>query len=147
MKRRDMLKCGVAGGAGAVLSGGPLAAGWRSGETDAAVFDQPSPRTTPFIDPLPLPARPNPVPAFLPDFAKYPAGFFTGFPSQHAKDIVDHVFALRDPGFSVGRPDFQDRPATMWYHDHLLDFTGPNVHRERIVRAVRSVLPPETATA
>jgi FtsP/CotA-like multicopper oxidase with cupredoxin domain len=246
-----MLKWGVAGGAGAAFSGSLLAAGWRSGRADAAVFDQPSPRTTPFVDPLPLPPPPNPVPYFLPDFTKYPTGPFAGFPSQHAKDIIDnrtqfyrlveeevfcqlhselpptqvwryrdatvpaaasafalgptfkqyvnerpvnvapapgsafcvrmdnelpaadahlgfgvprttthvhgghhearsdgfpgaiegfdpliergqqfdYVFGLRDPGFSVGRPDFQDRPATLWYHDHLLDFTGPNVYR------------------
>jgi FtsP/CotA-like multicopper oxidase with cupredoxin domain len=39
----------------------------------------------------------------------------------------DYVFPLRDPGFSDGAPDRTERPSTMWYHDHLFDFTGPNV--------------------
>lgn len=41
----------------------------------------------------------------------------------------DHIFPMRDPGFSHGRPDDTERPATQWYHDHFFDFTGPNVVR------------------
>ena len=41
----------------------------------------------------------------------------------------DYAYPLLDPGFSTGRPDATDRPSTMWYHDHFLDFTGPNVYR------------------
>ncbi len=41
----------------------------------------------------------------------------------------DYCYPLLDPGFSTGEPDASDRPSTMWYHDHLLDFTGPNVYR------------------
>jgi FtsP/CotA-like multicopper oxidase with cupredoxin domain len=32
-------------------------------------------------------------------------------------------------GFGAGRPDVGERPSTLWYHDHLLDFTGPNNYR------------------
>jgi FtsP/CotA-like multicopper oxidase with cupredoxin domain len=49
----------------------------------------------------------------------------------------DYCFAMRDTGFSHGDPDDPskdqsragERPSLMWYHDHLLDFTGPNVYR------------------
>lgn len=41
----------------------------------------------------------------------------------------DYSYPLLDPGFSTGEADASDRPSTMWYHDHLLDFTGPNVYR------------------
>jgi FtsP/CotA-like multicopper oxidase with cupredoxin domain len=41
----------------------------------------------------------------------------------------DYCYPLLDPGFSTNEPDATDRPATMWYHDHILDFTGPNVYR------------------
>jgi FtsP/CotA-like multicopper oxidase with cupredoxin domain len=41
----------------------------------------------------------------------------------------DYCYPLLDSGFSIGAPDATDRPATLWYHDHLLDFTGPNVYR------------------
>ena len=40
----------------------------------------------------------------------------------------DYGHALLDPGFSHGMPDATDRPATMWYHDHFLDFTAQNVY-------------------
>jgi FtsP/CotA-like multicopper oxidase with cupredoxin domain len=41
----------------------------------------------------------------------------------------DYIFPLLDPGFRDGAPDPTERPSTMWYHDHLFDFTGPNVVR------------------
>jgi len=41
----------------------------------------------------------------------------------------DYCYPLLDPGFSTGEPDVTDRPSTLWYHDHLLDFTGANVYR------------------
>ena len=44
-------------------------------------------------------------------------------------ETFDYCYPLLDPGFSTGEPDATDRPATMWYHDHLLDFTGANVYR------------------
>jgi FtsP/CotA-like multicopper oxidase with cupredoxin domain len=32
-------------------------------------------------------------------------------------------------GFGSGQPDPSERGSTLWYHDHLLDFTGPNNYR------------------
>jgi FtsP/CotA-like multicopper oxidase with cupredoxin domain len=40
----------------------------------------------------------------------------------------DYCQPLKDPGFSFGAPDPGERPSTLWYHDHFLDFTGPNVY-------------------
>lgn len=50
-------------------------------------------------------------------------------PVMHPGEAYDYCYPLLDPGFSTGEPDATDRSATMWYHDHLLDFTGPNVYR------------------
>jgi FtsP/CotA-like multicopper oxidase with cupredoxin domain len=41
----------------------------------------------------------------------------------------DHAYPFADPGFSTGEADPHERPSFLWYHDHLLDFTGPNVYR------------------
>ena len=32
-------------------------------------------------------------------------------------------------GRSSESPDETERPSTQWYHDHLLDVTGPNAYR------------------
>jgi FtsP/CotA-like multicopper oxidase with cupredoxin domain len=48
-----------------------------------------------------------------------------GEPPEH----YDYVLPMLDPGFSEGRPQVTERPSTMWYHDHLFDFTGANVVR------------------
>jgi FtsP/CotA-like multicopper oxidase with cupredoxin domain len=36
---------------------------------------------------------------------------------------------LRDVGFSDGPQTEDERPSYLWFHDHILDFTGPNVYR------------------
>ena len=42
----------------------------------------------------------------------------------------DYTYPLLDTGFfSEGAGDKTERPSTMWYHDHILDFTAPNVYR------------------
>ena len=46
-------------------------------------------------------------------------------PGQH----FDYVYANQDVGFANGAPDPDERASMLWYHDHLLDFTGPNVYR------------------
>ena len=65
-----------------------------------------------------------------------PAGFnrvvFGGFDEfrQPNPDHYDYCHPLRDVGFSidgVGTPE--DRPALLWFHDHILDFTGQNAYR------------------
>ena len=41
----------------------------------------------------------------------------------------DYCYPMLDVGASKGKIDKSERPATLWYHDHVLDFTGPNVYR------------------
>jgi len=63
---------------------------------------------------------------------------FDGFPEnvpdlphivrEHGESF-DYVWPQQDVGFTTGNPDRDERPALQWYHDHLLDFTGPNVMR------------------
>jgi hypothetical protein len=60
----------------------------------------------------------------FPNFVTAPGGYY------------DHCFPLVDPGFldySDGRTtrvaDVSERPSTLWYHDHLLEFTAQNVYR------------------
>jgi FtsP/CotA-like multicopper oxidase with cupredoxin domain len=44
-------------------------------------------------------------------------------------ESYDYCYPMLDHGFSHGAPEVDERPAVNWYHDHLLDFTGPNVYR------------------
>ncbi len=44
-------------------------------------------------------------------------------------ESYDHAVTNLDPGALDGQPDASDRPATMWYHDHVLDYTAQNVMR------------------
>jgi FtsP/CotA-like multicopper oxidase with cupredoxin domain len=69
----------------------------------------------------------------------------TGFPDfltpPHAKNeaakFYDHCYPLLDPGFLDFNQhggartllDASERPSTLWYHDHLIDFTAQNVYR------------------
>lgn len=271
MRRRDVLKLGLTAGAGSILPGNAGVVNAAKGDPDlGSEFDLPSPPTTPFIDPVPVPPFAQQVAAFLPDTDTYPASLYpdhAGFPSLHCKEQIadeatgeilpnvkffelveeevevqlhselaaptkvwryrdadyddtgsppsgrfaggptfkvfvneapanttpsgdplggpvilrvrnelpaDHVgfgvpdttthlhgghqdarsdgfpesgdgvpfhpvihpgefydycYALRDPGFSHGEPITGDRSSTIWFHDHLLDFTGPNVYR------------------
>ena len=54
-----------------------------------------------------------------------------GFPTLDIApgETFDHAYPLRDPGYATGHPDAAERASTLWYHDHLIDFTGPNVYR------------------
>ena len=61
--------------------------------------------------------------AGFPDFLTQPGGHF------------DHCYPLLDPGFldvnengAQTLLDVTERPSTLWYHDHLLDFTAQNVY-------------------
>jgi FtsP/CotA-like multicopper oxidase with cupredoxin domain len=54
-------------------------------------------------------------------------GFFN--PVVDPGGSYDYCYPLQDPGFSHNRPDRQERGSTLWYHDHFLAFTGPNVYR------------------
>src|SRR5262249_23540161 len=71
-------------------------------------------------------ARPDGFPGALADIASCKGQlekFFAPLPPGGAFDpglFFDYYFPLRDPGFSFGRHAKDDRPATMWYHDHFL---------------------------
>jgi FtsP/CotA-like multicopper oxidase with cupredoxin domain len=42
----------------------------------------------------------------------------------------DYAYPLVDPGFfNDGIGSHTERASTMWYHDHIIDFTAPNVYR------------------
>jgi FtsP/CotA-like multicopper oxidase with cupredoxin domain len=52
------------------------------------------------------------------------------------RQVLDYFYPQLDPGAldlircqSTTPPDSTERPSTQWYHDHLLDFTGPNAYR------------------
>lgn len=50
-------------------------------------------------------------------------------PVMRPGESFDYCYPMLDPGFSTGEADPTERPSTLWYHDHLLDFTGPNVYQ------------------
>ena len=54
-----------------------------------------------------------------------------GFPNLDfgRGEFYDYCYPMRDTGFSHGTPEPCERPSTLWYHDHFLDFTAPNVYR------------------
>jgi len=61
-----------------------------------------------------------------------------GFPNKVVFDRGEHYdyfYPMLDPGLvadnDIGRDhaDCDETPSTLWYHDHLLDFTAANVYR------------------
>jgi FtsP/CotA-like multicopper oxidase with cupredoxin domain len=57
-------------------------------------------------------------------------------PPEKGPKFYDYHYPIFDPGaldLAHGRcselPDETERPSTQWYHDHFLDFTGPNAYR------------------
>jgi FtsP/CotA-like multicopper oxidase with cupredoxin domain len=62
---------------------------------------------------------------------------FDGFPIHFVFPVgqqFDYFFPMTDvgvgiSGFGPTNPDISERPSTLWYHDHLLDFTAPNNYR------------------
>ncbi len=48
---------------------------------------------------------------------------------EFAPYFRDYCYAMKDVGFLTGPKKPEERAATNWYHDHLFDFTGPNVYR------------------
>jgi FtsP/CotA-like multicopper oxidase with cupredoxin domain len=49
-------------------------------------------------------------------------------------ESFDYFYPQTDVGVGIaghgsGVADVSERPSTLWYHDHLLDFTGPNNYR------------------
>ena len=73
------------------------------------------------------PARSDGFPADIDGFAPFvtkPGGFY-----DHCYPLLDCGFIDFEEGFSNAPPDPGERPSTLWYHDHLLDFTAANVDR------------------
>jgi FtsP/CotA-like multicopper oxidase with cupredoxin domain len=61
-----------------------------------------------------------------------------GFPNKVVIERgthYDYCYPMLDPGFDTDlasgadHVDLGETPSTLWYHDHLLDFTGPNAYR------------------
>ena len=83
-----------------------------------------------------LPAEeppPCPVPPQLPPL---PSDFCGNVRIGNDPQVLDYYYPILDPGeldsmlgLSDDAPDRSERPSTQWYHDHLLDFTGPNAYR------------------
>ena len=66
---------------------------------------------------------PTDIDGFLP-FVTRPGGFF-----DHCYPLLDCGFIDYEKGFSTELPDPSERPSTLWYHDHFIDFTAANVYR------------------
>jgi FtsP/CotA-like multicopper oxidase with cupredoxin domain len=63
-----------------------------------------------------------------PDFPNLPEHV-----TVHQGESFDYMFPFRDVGFEDGLAAHEkpsdERPSFYWFHDHILDFTGPNVYR------------------
>jgi len=79
--------------------------------------------------------QPSPADGFPHDLAKVPVGFpdrVTVPARANATapiQFFDYVYPFRDVGLFDGPEDPGERPSFYWFHDHCLDFTGPNVYR------------------
>ncbi|HWW83908.1 MAG TPA: hypothetical protein VNZ26_09925, partial [Vicinamibacterales bacterium] len=71
---------------------------------------------------------PAPADGFPTDIMNRPADFPAHVVIRPG-DHHDYMYPFRDVGFSHGQPTKDDRTSTLWFHDHLLDFTGANVYR------------------
>jgi FtsP/CotA-like multicopper oxidase with cupredoxin domain len=72
--------------------------------------------------------QPAPSDGFPHDLVNRPDGFparVTMAPGQ----TFDYMHPLRDVGFIDGPITEDERPSYLWFHDHILDFTGANVYR------------------
>ena len=81
------------------------------------------PRTTVHLHGAHLPARFDGFPTKIvrPDGTVFD-------PVSESGGHFDHSYPLVDPT-SGGVAERFERASTLWYHDHILDFTGPNVYR------------------
>jgi FtsP/CotA-like multicopper oxidase with cupredoxin domain len=64
---------------------------------------------------------------FPDDISGFPNFVITPEGEAHGPHSYDYCYPLLDPGFFTQPRDATERPSTLWYHDHLFDFTGPNV--------------------
>ncbi len=56
-------------------------------------------------------------------------GFFPAHVTINPGETYDYVYPWRDCGFLDGPETSEERGSFYWFHDHILDFTGPNVYR------------------
>ncbi|KQT13853.1 multicopper oxidase family protein [Ramlibacter sp. Leaf400] len=84
------------------------------------------PRTTVHLHGAHVPARFDgfPTDMTLPGGAPFDVTFERG---EH----FDYAYPLVEPGFFTdgNHGKHNERGSTLWYHDHILDFTAPNVYR------------------
>jgi FtsP/CotA-like multicopper oxidase with cupredoxin domain len=56
-------------------------------------------------------------------------GFFPAHVTIDPGESYDYVYPWRDCGCIDGPATSEERGSFYWFHDHILDFTGPNVYR------------------
>jgi FtsP/CotA-like multicopper oxidase with cupredoxin domain len=72
--------------------------------------------------------QPSPADGFPHNLTNRPA-FFPARVSMAPGQSFDYMHPLRDVGFIDGPKTEAERPSYLWFHDHILDFTGANVYR------------------
>jgi FtsP/CotA-like multicopper oxidase with cupredoxin domain len=72
--------------------------------------------------------QPAAADGFPHDIANRPAGFPARVTVPPGGSF-DYAFPFRDVGFIDGPITADERPSTLWFHDHILDFTRANVYR------------------
>ena len=103
--------------------GGILVRGHNGLPTAAADFGMPN--TTVHFHGGHQPAAAD---GFPHDIANRPP-FFPAHVVINPGEDYDYIYPWRDVGFIDGPAEPEERGAFYWFHDHLLDFTGPNVYR------------------
>lgn len=72
--------------------------------------------------------QPSPADGFPGDIVNRPAGFPAHVVTAPGEEYL-YMYPFRDSGSANGRAAEDERASFLWFHDHCLDFTGPNVYR------------------
>jgi FtsP/CotA-like multicopper oxidase with cupredoxin domain len=72
--------------------------------------------------------QPAAADGFPHDIANRPA-FFPAHVTIEPGESYDYVYPWRNCGFIDGPETAEECGSFYWFHDHILDFTGPNVYR------------------
>src|SRR5712691_601951 len=72
--------------------------------------------------------QPAEADGFPDDITNRPPDFPNPITIQPGK-FFDYMLPLTDVGFFDGHSTADERPAFLWFHDHIADFTGANVYR------------------
>jgi FtsP/CotA-like multicopper oxidase with cupredoxin domain len=102
-----------------------------AGPTLTAHLDQREALLVRFQNKLPAQRRPFGVPRTSIHYHGGHTEFcWDGFPTFDffPGETYEYLYPMLDPGFAKGEPDDTERGATMWYHDHMFDFTAENVY-------------------